>query len=243
METHVELRAEATLPLAMPETPPNPELLRALGRLVRGLSALFWGLPVALAVCVQTVRLDMLRTFGVLPPVLVTGWIVYGLWQFGFFQKQERVWIHALDKAKWLALVNLGLSPFIYFWSRLPDVPLYFIMVLILALSGLLFLAALNTVLYRLTAMLPDESLRQETRYFTMINRYLVAGILLLGVAVFILLRFPELLESAGIFLQELHPAGPWLLVFLVLLPLAMTMALIWKIKEVILDSVFGPGR
>ena len=28
---------------------------------------------------------------------------------------------------------------------------------------------------------------------------------------------------------------------FLVLLPLAMTMALIWKIKEVILSSVFGP--
>jgi hypothetical protein len=32
-------------------------------------------------------------------------------------------------------------------------------------------------------------------------------------------------------------------MVFLVLLPLAMTMALIWKIKEVILDSVFGAGR
>lgn len=243
METDVELRAEATLPPAMPETPPNPELLRALGRLVRGLSALFWGLPVALAVCVQTVRLDMLRYFGVLPPVLVTGWLAYGLWQLGCFQKQERIWIHALDKAKWLALINFGLSPFIFFWSRLPDQPLYFIMVLILALSGLLFLAALNTVLYRLTAMLPDEALRQETRYFTMINRYLVAGILLLGVAFFVLLRFPELIESAGVFLQALGPASPWLLVFLVLLPLAMTMALIWKIKGVILDSVFGPGR
>ena len=31
-----------------------------------------------------------------------------------------------------------------------------------------------------------------------------------------------------------------WLLIFLVLLPLAMTMTLIWKIKEVILGSVFG---
>jgi hypothetical protein len=27
----------------------------------------------------------------------------------------------------------------------------------------------------------------------------------------------------------------------LVLLPLAMTMALVWKMKEVILESVFGP--
>ena len=33
---------------------------------------------------------------------------------------------------------------------------------------------------------------------------------------------------------------GPWLLILLTLLPLAMTMALIWKTKEVILESVFG---
>jgi hypothetical protein len=31
-----------------------------------------------------------------------------------------------------------------------------------------------------------------------------------------------------------------WTLTFFALLPLAMTMALIWKIKQVILDSVFG---
>jgi hypothetical protein len=31
-----------------------------------------------------------------------------------------------------------------------------------------------------------------------------------------------------------------WFLVLLVLLPLAMTMALLWKTKEVILDNVFA---
>jgi hypothetical protein len=31
-----------------------------------------------------------------------------------------------------------------------------------------------------------------------------------------------------------------WALTFFALLPLAMTMALIWKTKQVILDSVFG---
>jgi hypothetical protein len=34
-----------------------------------------------------------------------------------------------------------------------------------------------------------------------------------------------------------------WFLILLVLLPLAMTMALIWKTKEVILDNVFGTKR
>ena len=31
-----------------------------------------------------------------------------------------------------------------------------------------------------------------------------------------------------------------WFLILLVLLPLAMTMALLWKTKEVILDNVFS---
>ena len=34
----------------MSETAPKTELMRSLGRLVRGLSALFWGLPIALVV-------------------------------------------------------------------------------------------------------------------------------------------------------------------------------------------------
>ena len=37
----------------MADPVPNPELLRALGRLARGLSALFWGLPTALIIGVR----------------------------------------------------------------------------------------------------------------------------------------------------------------------------------------------
>jgi len=44
----------------------------------------------------------------------------------------------------------------------------------------------------------------------------------------------------AGKALLWLDRVGLVLLVLLVLLPLAMTMALLWKTKEVILDSVFG---
>jgi hypothetical protein len=37
-----------------------------------------------------------------------------------------------------------------------------------------------------------------------------------------------------------LSRVSKWILIFFALLPLAMTMALLWKTKEVILDSVFG---
>ena len=46
----------------------NTELLRSLGRLVRGLSALFWGLPAALLICFHAARADTLKAFGLLPP-------------------------------------------------------------------------------------------------------------------------------------------------------------------------------
>src|SRR5271166_311634 len=99
---------------------PKAELLRSLGRLARGLSALFWGMPLALIVCFYTAKADSLKPYGVVPPLASTGLLVFGLWQLGAFQKQERVWRAALDRARILGLVNFGLSPFIYWWNKIP---------------------------------------------------------------------------------------------------------------------------
>src|SRR5467141_3840193 len=150
----------------MPAPVPNAELLRSLGRLVRGLSALFWGLPIALIVCFYTARTEGLRAFNIAPPLISTGLLVYGLWQLGDFQKQERVWRHALDRSRILSLINFGLSPFLYWWHRIPMNSFFWSMVIVLALCGLLFLASLNQLLQRLGAMLPDEGLRLEIKQF-----------------------------------------------------------------------------
>jgi hypothetical protein len=227
----------------MPDTPPNAELLRSLGRLVRGLSALFWGLPIALIVCVQTAKTEMLHPFNILPPLLTTWWVAYGLWQLSTFQRQERIWVSALDRAKQLAMVELGLSPFLFWFNQRPDETFFIWAVSAMAMVGLLFLGSLNLMLYRLSAMLPDENLRHETRHFTTLNRFLVLGILLLGIVLIFLIKFPNLVGSPVELLMLIGSGGLWVLVFLALLPLAMTMALIWKIKEVILESVFGPDH
>lgn len=224
----------------MNDTPPNPELLRSLGRLVRGLSALFWGLPLALVVCVQTAKTDWLRSFTFFPPLATTGLLLYGLWMLGAFQKQERPWRNALDRTKLLALVNFGLSPFLYWWNRIPEQPFFVIAVGMLALSAFLFLFNLNLVLHRLGAMLPDEALRIETRQYTAFNRNLLAVLALIAAIYICLAESPNLPLEFRAFLFWLNRGSLWLLMFLVLLPLAMTMALIWKTKEVILDSVFG---
>ena len=224
----------------MPDIPPNPELLRSLGRLVRGLSALFWGLPAALIVCVGTAVSGWFRAFSIAPAVVATGLLLFGLWQLGSFQKQERPWRIALDRARLVALVNVGLSPFLYFFNRIPENSFFALVVVLLGLSGLLFLFNLNLVVARLGEMLPDETLRQETRQFTVLNRTLLVMLLALTALYIFLVRMPELPVPLMVLLAHLQRVSYWSLLLLVLLPLSLTMALIWKTKEVILDNVFN---
>jgi hypothetical protein len=212
----------------MPDPAPNAELLRSLGRLVRGLSALFWGLPITLIVCFHTAKADSLKSFGIVPPLVTTGLLAYGLWQLGEFQKQERVWRVALDRARLFSLINFGLSPFTYWWNRLPANTFFLAMVL---------------VLRRLGAMLPDEALRLETRQFTALNLNLLFATFVLALLYVGLGQFPGLPLWLAVAMGIMERFSLWFLILLVLLPLAMTMALLWKTKEVILDNVFGATR
>jgi hypothetical protein len=224
----------------MPDTPTNPQLLRSLGKLARGLSALFWGLPAALLVSAETARAEWLKPLGFLPALAVNALLVYGLWQMGDFQKQERPWRNALDRAQLLALVIFGLCPFIYWHNKMPEQIFFSAAVAVLELSAVLFLFNLNLVLKRLGAMLPDETLRSETRQFTALNRWLLVALLFFAIAFVALIQLPHPSLPVGRLLIWLNRASNLLLIFFILLPLAMTMALIWKTKEVILDAVFG---
>lgn len=228
-------------PFALMENPtPNPELLRSLGRLARGLSALFWGLPAALIICAETVRMDFLQPYEVAPAIIANALLLFGLWQMSSFQKQERPWRNALDRAKLLGLVNLGLCPFLFWFNRMPGQGYFHTAINVLVLSAVFFLFNLNIVLQRLGAMLPDETLRHDINQFSALNRWLLVVWLFLVILASVL---PQLIDFSKIS-QELLP---WVLrgeiaalLFLGLSPLAVTMALIWKTKEVIFDSVFG---
>lgn len=222
----------------MSETPPNPELLRSLGKLVRGLSALFWGLPAALIVCAGTAFGGWFRAFNVIPVTVTTGLICYGLWQIGAFQKQERPWRIALDRARLMALINLGLSPFLFWWNRMQDNPFFITMVALFAVTSLLFLFNLNLVIARLGEMIPDETLRQETRQFTVINRTLLIIVLAIASCLVFLIQMQSLPQDFRELLFRLQRIGQPVLMLLLLLPLSLTMSLLWKTKEVIMESL-----
>lgn len=227
----------------MADLAPNPELLRSLGRLARGLSCLFWGLPMALLICAQAVRTEWLRSLGIVPPMLTTGLLLYGLLQMRSFQPQERIWKASLFRTQLLATVNLGLSPFLYWWSQVPGNAYFLVTAILFALGSAAFLASLNTTIERLGAMLPDETLRYETRHFTAVNRWLLFIMVAVVGLFFFIGRSPELAGKFDHLLDTLARYYRWFVISFILLPVAMTMALLWKTKEVILESVFGGHR
>jgi hypothetical protein len=222
--------------------PAKVELMRALGRLVRGLSALFWALPAALFLDVETARADWLGFLGdaAFAPAMLAGAALYGsLRQLRDFQKQERIWHQALNRAEVLAIINAGLAPFLFWWHRFPGIPFYAVCVVVLTFAGLLFLMQINQVLRRLCAMLPDEALREETKMFTSLNVMLFLAVFA-GLAVYVGLDRAQMLPAfIGRIMAGENPRGLWLILFMSLMPLAMTLAILWKIKEVIFTSIF----
>jgi len=222
------------------------DLMRALGRLVRGLSTLFWGIPLALVADVQTARTDWLDSLGALsfaPALALSGLLWHGLRQMRGFQRQERIWHQALHRAEIFAIVNTGLAPFLFWWHRFPLVPFYSACVTFLAVSGYFFLIELNQVLRRLAAMLPDEMLRTETRAFAAINVWTLSAALA-GLSVYLALTdFRDVPRLIGRHWFDLQIFGPWLILFLTIMPVAVTLALLWKIKEAIFTSFFEVER
>ncbi len=229
----------------MPLSGPQPELLRALGRMVRGLSALFWGVPLVLLTYVGTSRPDFFPSLGwlaIAPPLIATGLVWHGIGLLKHYQPQERIWLRALDRAQFFALVNFGLIPFLVFYRDHGPTPLNSASVQLLGGSSLCLLFVLNLVLLRLTAMLPDEALRLEARLFTRFNRaVLVLLPVMLGLLA-LLRRVEQIPTGFARVLAFIEFLGPGWTLFLLLLPLAMTMVLIWKVKETVLASIVeGP--
>ncbi|MEC8988121.1 MAG: hypothetical protein VYB66_02675 [Verrucomicrobiota bacterium] len=227
------------------ETNTQPDLLPSLARVVHGTSVLFWGLPFAMVISIMaTVSnwTDAVWPLGMLLPPVAFGMLWYGLWLLRSFQPQERIWQEALGEVKLLGLFNLGLSPFLHWHHRAPDELGFANAVWLLALVSVFYLISLNKMLSRLAAMLPDETLRVESKLFSRMNCVLLA----MAPIVFGLFHLISLLDEPPELLHQLLNTAvsqPWFYMVFVLafmlIPLSMTMSLLWKTKESILASVF----
>ena len=231
------------------ETNTQPDPLPSLARVVHGTSVLFWGLPFAMVVSIMATTsnwTDAVWPLGMLLPPVAFGMLWYGLWLLRSFQPQERIWQEALGEVKLLGLFNLGLSPFLHWYHRAPDELGFANAVWLLALVFVFYLMSLNKMLSRLAAMLPDETLRVESKLFSRMNCVLLAVASIgFGVNFGVMYLTSLNIEPPELLLQLAATAAsqPWLfMVFVlafILIPLSMTMSLLWKTKESILASVF----
>lgn len=214
-------------------------VLPSLAQVVRALSVLFWAIP-GLLLTSTACALDLAwRQFGYAPPVVSALALVYGLAQFRHFQPDEKIWVASRHRGQLLALILLALSPTPIWWSRDPQEAFFNQGMLCLEFAGIFFLIAINDVLLRLVAMLPDQTLRTETLYFTRLNvRFLILILFGLGlwVATSLSMTLPWWILPVRHFFEFVQP---WLLVMSLILPVALTMTLLWKTKEAILHSVF----
>ena len=220
-------------------TPPNPQLLRSLGKLARGLSALFWGLPAALLVGAETARADWLKPLGFLPALAVNALLsmAFGRWRIfrsrnapGGTRSTARAARARSSRPVPVHLLAQPAAGTSFLYRRRPG-------------AGAGRRAVPVQLESRAQAPRRDAAGRdaaQETRQFTAFNRWLLVGLLFFAIVVAALVQLPHPAPPVGKVMLWVNRASSLLLIFFILLPLAMTMALIWKTKEVILDAVFG---
>ena len=214
-------------------------ILKSVGRLIRGLSALFWGLPLALLAEAHTDLYARAREMGVLLPLLANAMLLFGLFQIGKFQPQERIWSKAVDRSILIGVLNMGLTPFLFFWHDFPLIPFYSFSVALLFFCGLTYLYHLNFLLKRLAFMIPDETLRHDTELFSGLNRRMLSMMMICTLLYHLVWLFSSLPAPVVFFLKMVENARPWLTVFMVVMPVAMTMTMVWKIKEILLDNFY----
>ncbi len=218
----------------------EPRRREALAGVLRGLSAVFWGLPLTLLAFARHFLSLWPTGYDLILPPVGAGLLLFGLLKMGPFQRQERVWQRALFVAQVFGLFLVGLSPFLYLWSRMPAVDLFARAVLVLVVVALGFLVALTRALARLAAMLPDAIARGDARLFQGLAAYGVTVLLGVGSVIYFRQAPPSLSDFLFLPRQPVGLAQQSVLLILTLGPVAMSMAVAWKLKEVVFALVVG---
>lgn len=217
--------------------PPLPEM----GRLVRGLTLLFWALPMVLVTAVLTARTTSLGQAGFWPVLLATGLLLVALQEMRRFRPQDPAWQKLADRARFLASGMTGLTPFLHWWQLAPRYTHYEVCGLLFFLGGLLFLLNLSFLLRRAAGLLSQPALEDEARLFLGVNLPLLAAVLTLGLGWIGVMRSPlgpRLLASMSPLLVRVGFGG----LLLLMVAVALNMTLMWKLKQAIHEAAFHTG-
>lgn len=232
-------------------TPPRLNAVD-LVRLSQGFSCVFWGLPVALLFCVQIHLLDVLVAdprlrismrqlyFMLFLAMLAT--ICVGAWKFCLVKVIGPRWLSRARCSLVFAALILYFSPFLYWWRALPHNLFLTINLFGLILVVIGFLISMNLLSMELGRFLGDRSLRKESRLFLGLNALVLAVPTAGSIGWAVMVSWKnESLASLGLgFLALFHLHYPWKLMLFVLLflPVSLTLANLWRVKEILVERL-----
>lgn len=209
--------------------PLAPERVIAL---IRGFACLFWGIPISLLV------------FSGLPDLRLGTHLYVPVHLFGLLlmyrgtlqlQRADLLTLRwgGLMRQLMLALVlQVYLSPFVFWWKRLPGVPLYQANLLLLAAAAMYTLRLVSRLAGEWGARLDDRVFRSEAAIsgWTALG-FLASPVLLVPAVLWLLLRGGRWEEGLALATQAAAAWPRWtLLLFAV--PASFTLAVAWKAKE-----------
>jgi|GEM_PF-744797 len=215
-----------------------PSVLRDL---VRGLTFLFWGLPLCVVIFAAVATTAGFGHLGVIGPAIPPMLICYGFIQVGSAVGGDLVWRRQVDRALLLGLIMVGLAPFLYWWHRVPENLFFSSMVIVLCVTGFAMLFVMSYLIQQLAFALGEPILLLDARRlgsYVRISAITSIAVLLSHVVGGIFKLLPQ--EYLDAVLDTSHPVFLAGVVIFVLTPLATVMSLLWKMKQLILNSVFG---
>ncbi|MGA0407076.1 MAG: hypothetical protein ACO3PR_03215 [Limisphaerales bacterium] len=221
-----------------PEQIREEGLSHALVGLLRGLSSVFWGLPLILLTEAQSDFYNKGRWIALLAPWVANGLVLNGLLHLQGFHQQERIWRRALERTLLLGIIHVGLTPFLFFWQDYPREPFFAMSVRLLFFCGMLYLYQLNHLIRRLACMIPDETLRQDTELFAGLNRRILSLLMTLVLVYWLVGYLASLPGSLFLLIRMIDHLLPIVVIMLVVMPVAMTMTMVWKLKESVLNMI-----
>ncbi|MGB9602196.1 MAG: hypothetical protein ACP5MG_06505 [Verrucomicrobiia bacterium] len=220
----------------------SSDFTRSLSRLIRGLSMLFWGLPITLIISIKTAVKDRfeLQPLDFFTPIISSAILLIAIFFIGNFKKSEKKWGVLIDRAKFFGIINLSLSPFIYWRLKVPEITAFSVAVWLFFVSNVFFLLILNRIIQQLTMMLPDKTLRLDAKNYGDLNQYMFLLLLIILFLAYLDNFFKDLPDTVSEFLITVSRFHQWIITVVIVIPLAMTMALLWKTRETILTNIFN---
>ena len=213
----------------------GPQLeARDLVALAQGLSCWLWGIPGAVLLSIREMPFEwgmpfQLPLFAV--PYLL---VLVGAVKMARVRSAGDRWRCEARRAMILCILALYLAPFLFWWRRWPQSAYLMANVWVLIACGIALLAQVNRLVRTLGAALGDPALAAEAELFRAVV-WIVLG--LPTVAAFAYVLTASFRSGAAVTLQfedALLATPAWGLALL-LVPLSITLALVWRAKDLTL--------